>query len=163
MQLKDWLLLFIPIIFDGFLVWIFQYIIKKRMEQQTTFKVLREEIFKTYIEKITQAIYACHNLYSVQAKTTDNKESLENLFAALDTLRVHVVELYSYFNIYKVILSTNKEVLSRHSVLKNRFEEWTLNWNNIEIQVSFVRDCEVMLQGIMDEGLKYIYGIRIRE
>lgn len=122
MELKDWLLLFIPIIFNGFLVWIFQYIIKKRIEQQTTFKALREEIFKTYIEKITQSISACHNLYSAQAETTvDNNETLKNLYLALQNLRTHIAELYSYFNIYKVILSTNEDVSSKHNVLKNRF------------------------------------------
>lgn len=34
MELKDWLLLFIPIIFNGFLIWIFQYIVEKRIEQK---------------------------------------------------------------------------------------------------------------------------------
>lgn len=58
MELKDWLLLFIPIIFDGFLIWIFQYIVEKRIEQQITFKTLREEIFKTYLEK-NHAINFC--------------------------------------------------------------------------------------------------------
>lgn len=70
------------------------------------------------------------------------------------------MELYCYFNTYKIILSTNKNVLIKHDVLKTRFEEWSSNWNNTEIQVSFIHDCEDMLQGIMDEGLKFIYGIR---
>lgn len=161
MELKDWLLLFIPIIFDGFLIWIFQYIVEKRIEQQITFKTLREEIFKTYLEKITQSISACHNVYSAQTEATVNdNESLNNLDLALQNLRKYILDLYCYFNTYKIILSTNKNVLIKHDVLKTRFEEWSSNWNNTEIQVSFIHDCEDMLQGIMDEGLKFIYGIR---
>lgn len=161
MELKDWLLLFIPIIFDGFLIWIFQYIVGKRIEQKITFRTLREEIFKTYIEKITQSISACHNLYSTQAEATvDNNESLNNLNIALQNLKTCIRELYYYFDTYKIVLSTNENVSSKHNVLKNRFEEWVLNWNNSEIQLSFVHDCEDILQSIIDEGLKYIYGIK---
>ncbi len=161
MELKDWLLLFIPILFDGFLIWIFQYIIEKKIEQHTTFRSLREEIFKTYLEKITQSISACHNLYSVQAEATvNNNELLNNLDIALQNLKAQVRELYYYFDTYKIVLSTNKNVLSKHTVLKNRFEEWVFNWNDSEIYISFVHDCEDLLQSIMDEGLKHIYGLK---
>lgn len=161
MELKDWLLLFIPIIFNGFLIWIFQYIIEKRIEQQITFRTLRQEIFKTYLEKITQSISACHNLYSAQSEATDdNNESLNDLEVALQNLRIHIRELYFYFDTYKIVLSSNENVKSKHIILKNRFKEWVLNWGNIEIQLSFVHDCEDILQSIMDEGLKYIYGIK---
>lgn len=161
MDLKDWLLLFIPIIFDGFLIWVFQYLIKKRIEQKTTFRTLREEIFKTYLDKITQSISACHSLYAAQADASvDNDDSLNNLDNALKNLKLHIRELYYYFNTYKVILSTNESVTSKHTVLKNRFEEWILNWDNGEIQLSFIRNCEDILQSIMDEGLKYIYGVK---
>ena len=161
MELKDWLLLFSPIIFDGFLIWIFQYIIEKRIEQKVTFRTLREEIFKTYLDKITQSISACHNLYAAQAEATvDNNESLNNLDIALNNLKSCIRELYYYFDTYKIVLSTNESVTSKHTVLKNRFEEWVLNWDNSEIQLSFIHDCEDILLSIMDEGLKYIYEIK---
>lgn len=122
---------------------------------------MREEIFKTYIEKITQSISACHNLYSAQTEATvDNNEFLNNLDFALQNLRACIRELYYYFDTYKIVLLTNENVSSKHNVLENRFEEWVLNWNNTEIQLFFIHDCEDILQSIMDEGLKYVYGIK---
>lgn len=161
MELKDWLLLFIPIIFNGFLIWIFQYMFKNRMERKETFRVLREEIFKEYIEKITQLISACKNLYAAQASAiVDDDETLENLDIALQNLKTKIKELYYYFDTYKIVLSTNGKVKSKHTALKERFEEWVLNWNDGQIQISFIRDCENILQSILDEGLRYIYGIK---
>lgn len=161
MALKDWLLLFIPILFDGFLIWLFQYIVGKRIEQKITFRTLREEIFKTYLEKITQSISACHNLYTAKSEATvGDNESLNDLDIALQNLRTYIRELYYYFDTYKIVLSTNENVLATHNILKSRFEEWVLNWNNSEIQLSFIHDCEDILQSIMNEGLKYIYGIK---
>lgn len=161
MELKDWLLIFIPIIFNGFLIWIFQYIFKNRMERQGAFRILREEIFKMYIKKITQSISSCRNLYSAQADATDdNDESLENLDVVLRNLKSDIRELYYYFETYKIVLLTNENVALKHAALKSRFEEWVLNWNDSEIQISFIHDCEDILQSIMDEGLKYICGIK---
>ena len=95
MALKDWLLLFIPILFDGFLIWLFQYIVGKRIEQKITFRTLREEIFKTYLEKITQSISACHNLYTAKSEATvGDNESLNDLDIALQNLRTYIRELY---------------------------------------------------------------------
>lgn len=161
MELKDWLSLFIPIIFNGLLIWIFQYIIKNRIERQMAFRTLREDIFKIYIEKITQSIFACRNLYSAKANTTvGDDESMKNLDVALHELRTSIRELYYYFETYKVVLSTNGSVASKHFELKSKFEEWVLNWNNSEIQISFIHDSENILQNILNEGLKHIYAIK---
>lgn len=161
MELKDWLLLFIPIIFNGFLIWIFQYMFKNRTERQEKFRILREEIFKLYIEKIAQSIAACRDLYAARADATvDNDESLKTLDTALQNLKSEIRDLYYYFDTYKIVLSTNDKVNSKHTILKERFEEWILNWDDGKIQVSFFHDCEEILQSIMDEGLKYICGIK---
>lgn len=161
MELKDWLLLFIPIIFNGFLIWLFQYTYKNRMEQQATFRALREDIFKKYIEKITQSILACKNLYSAQSDAKiDNDKSLKKLYIALYDLRMSIRELYYYFETYKIILSTNDNVASKHDILKKRFEEWVSNWYDFATQNNFIHDCEDILQDILNESLKYIYGIK---
>ncbi len=156
MELKDWMLLFIPILFNGILIWGFQFKLKYDFERKETYRKLQEQIFNTYVEKISKSIESNRKVISAVVNKEEDDCLKENIY----DLRDDIQNLIYYYEMYVVILSTNDNVVNEYKKLKTKSQEWMENWNNNNIQISFLNDCKKMLQCIMDECLKYIYGIK---
>lgn len=156
MELKDWILLFIPILFNGILIWIFQFMLKSFFEHKEFYKKLREQIFNVYIEKLSECIELNRKVTFSVVNSSDNNDLEQNIYKLRDNIR----NLLFYYEMYTVILSTNDKVANEYSKIKIRYMEWIENWNNNNIQISFLKDCGIILQSIMNECLKYIYGIK---
>lgn len=139
------------------MIWIFQLAIKNKIDRQEAFRTLREDVFKKYIDKTTESISSCRNLYTVVANPGENNAALE---LAIQDLRKNIRELYFYFETYQVILTTNDKVAAKHKILKEKFEEWCSQGNDVKALISFMQNCKELLQNILNESLKYIYGIK---
>ncbi|MFT9232521.1 MAG: hypothetical protein ABF515_07825, partial [Bifidobacterium sp.] len=151
----------IPIVSNGILIWVFQFMVSEKLNSEKEFEKLRQEIFSEYLSKIQCAITSMRNLYTAQGEAKANEaESRAELDNAVQSLRANVREIYYYFEDYKVVLGTNAYVASQHRVLQERFENWVINWEDSDTFMDFIHACEDMLHNIMDATLHRIYGSR---
>lgn len=156
---KDWILLLVPIISNGLLVWFLQHMIQLWLKRNEKCSDLRDDIFREYISKIIKAKSACRALSTArgEAKITNDLSALDN---AVITLRSTILELCEYYDDYAAVLSTDRRVQKEYIILKNRFEQWVFNWENVDIACDFLKDCEMILQDILDRCLTHLYRIR---
>jgi len=160
MEIKDWIVLLIPIFSNGFLIWMFQYLINKRQEHVDRYSKLREEIFRDYLKRVEAAIIIFKEITVAQGRAHDDptETNLEILGESFTKLKRTILAVVEYFNTYKIVLSTSNEIEKAHKNLYSAFSEWVLS-NDPTVYLDFYKNCESLLQNIMDLTLKYIYGI----
>ncbi len=158
--MKDWAVLLIPIFSNGFLIWMFQYLISKRQEHVDRYSKLREEIFRDYLKRVEAAIVVFKETTAAHGNAHDNptKTNIKVLADSFTKLKRTILAVAEYFSTYKIVLSTSNEIEKAHANLYSAFSEWVLS-DDPTIFTKFYMNCEPLLQNIMDLTLKHIYGI----
>lgn len=160
METKDWIILLLPIFSNGLLIWMFQYFVNRRQNRSDRYNTLREEIFRTHLQKIEVAIRS-YNEFSVAVgafKDDRSKVRRDEWNRCYSILRRNVLEVWEYFKLYEVVLSTSAQVAQAHKNLNDAFEKWVLA-NDPDVEFDFCKRCEGLLRRVMELTLEYIYGV----
>lgn len=161
METKDWIILLLPIFSNGLLIWMFQYFINRRQDRSDRYHTLREEIFRTYLQKVETTIRS-YSAFSVAASSLasnqlkENRDELNSSYAALVR---DALEVWEYFKMYEVVLSTSAQVAQAHRDLNDTFERWVLS-DDMSVALSLCKNCEDLLRRVMKLTLEHIYGVR---
>ena len=91
MDRKDWILLIIPVILNGGLIFIFQNIIKIRIEKLTKKNLLKDEIILEFFKELQKL----NKLFiDVNIEAQKNPESIPLGLTKIENLIVYIIQIY---------------------------------------------------------------------
>ena len=91
MEWKDWILLVVPIVMNGIILYIFQVLINKKIERKNKRNEVRDEIYLTFI-KIIRDLNSCFIFSDSEVRNeTDIKRKIEEIAKK-------VIAVYKYCN-----------------------------------------------------------------
>lgn len=114
MTQKDYILLFVPILFNGVLIFIFQNIIKNKLERSNKRNALRDEILLKFFKELQNL----NTLFiDVNVKAQNNPESIPTGLKKIVDLILSIIQFYDT-NTYDLV------------EFKNEYEAFNNAWNN---------------------------------
>ena len=158
MEGKDWITLFVPIAFNGVLIWLLQKVFENRQVKKERFYQLQEEIFRDYIELLDQTLTIQRSLIHTMYPILD----IDKFPQACVEFGQAVELLIFHYEKYEVIFSMNDSVISNYDRLKIMFNAWLsdLDENSPEsIGVEYIEGMRECIQNLMSSCLKHIYGV----
>lgn len=111
---KDYILLFIPILFNGVLIFIFQNIIKNKIERSNKRNTLRDEILLKFFKELQDLNIL---FITVNVEAQNNPESIPIGLKKIADLILSIIQFYDT-NTYDLV------------EFKNVYEAFNNAWNN---------------------------------
>jgi len=151
MSQKDWLMLLVPIIANGIIIFVLQQWVSRKIEHINKRDALRDNVFKTFWEQ-SQA----YNLFIVKMikEGRDNPHTLINNIYKLKDLTAEMIAYYD----------SNPSDLK---VVSSEFDKLTASWDNLAKSVSDTfggasqtQNFDVCLQAVKDANLELSKAIR---
>ena len=158
MLLKDWLALFVPIVFNGILIWLFQRILENRQVKRERFYQLQEEIFRKYIDLLDHTLTIQRSLIHTMCPSLDHEK-----FPATCVEFGQAVELLIFhYEKYEVIFSISNSVSVNYDNLKIMFNAWLQDLDSnspSSIGIEYIEGMRECIQNLLSCCLKHINGI----
>lgn len=115
MDIRDWILLLVPIFLNGILWFVYHLFIKRMIERKTKRNDIRDEAVLSFITKLQNFN---DTLIRVNVSVSGNPS---NLHSGLQQIRESVIEI-------KIFFDTNKFDLR---IIEKEYEAWIETWNNL--------------------------------
>lgn len=113
MEIKDWILLLFPIICNGFIVFLFQKMISKKIDRTEKRNALRDETLLLFWRKLQDL----NDLFIITNKNVSNGS--QNLLKGLEEIRDQVINIVQFYD-------TNSYDLK---IVSEDYTVWEKSWN----------------------------------
>lgn len=151
MEIKDWVILFIPIILEGIGIFWLQKYMSDKFDKKLEVRNRKQEVIISYQNKIAEISFIFNNMRY-------QKDMMNEVMLGLKKLDLDLVE---YFDLHKEIL---KEITEDHKMLiiyANNFINATKNVSNINFialndKMKIIRDQLYLLSSKCDQLLNSI-------
>lgn len=154
MEIKDWILLLVPIACNGFIVFLFQKLISKKIDRTEKRNALRDETLMLFWKHL-------QGLNDLFIKTNKNvANGSQSLLKGLEEIRDKVLEIVQFYDTNSYDLKT----------LSEEFAIWENSWNNFSVTLvsnsskpltrEIQRQLAVELQDVKDNTKTLIEAIR---
>lgn len=97
MEPKDWIILFVPIIFNGFLLFIFQEKYKLRLARRESQRIEQNKIWEQFYTKLQKFYIAILNFRRLETNPGEKEVSFAEVWNPAATQMLELAELYIAF------------------------------------------------------------------
>ena len=156
MEAKDWILLFVPIVVNGFIIYIFQKIVSTKFERLNKKQGLRDEAILLFWRKLQNL-----NTVFIQANVSAN-ESPNNLNTGLMEMRNNMLDIIEYYDTNIYDLGDFKDEYNCLNTSWNDFATVLQSFQNIAPTQQNQRTLGEKLQIVKENNLKLISSVRKR-
>lgn len=156
MEAKDWILLFVPIVVNGFIIYIFQKIVSTKFERLNKKQGLRDEAILLFWRKLQNL-----NTVFIQANVSAN-ESPNNLNTGLMEMRNNMLDIIEYYDTNIYDLGDFKDEYNCLNTSWNDFVTVLQSFQNIAPTQQNQRTLGEKLQIVKESNLKLISSVRKR-
>lgn len=154
MEYKDWITMFVPIICNGFLIFIFQNIITKEIARQEKKQGIRDDVLRTFWNKLQKL-----NDTFIQINVARYKDPTV-AGRSLEILQLVIVEIYQYYdtNEFDLKFLTKRYTKFQQCWLnfKNTYNEYSKKTLTKEMQI----DLGIKLQKVKEANQVLIHKVR---
>lgn len=150
METKDWILLILPIIANGVMVFFFQKVITIKLDRINKKSNIRDEVIILFWKKL-QSLNETFIQANIVTKANPNK-----LMEELEKIRISVIEIIQYYD-------TNKYDLN---ICSSEYKCWEESWNKFTKTLIEFSDSKltnkmgVELQNVKDNTQGLINAVR---
>lgn len=155
MEKKDWILLLVPIIINGGILYWFQLYISEKIKKAGARKEIVKKIYEDYLSLVDKALKSFRIALKVYVNSKGNKrEELEVSNNAVSQLRDDIRELLFYYEDYTYVIGNVEELDCKYKELYEKFSEF--NSGKSKDAITFFRNGKVLLQEILTITLRKI-------
>ncbi len=127
MEIKDWILLLVPVLLNGISVFVFQKIIGNKIDNMKKRDLLRDEIILLFWKKLQELN---DTFLETNVKVSRN---LQTLNEGLETIRDKVFGLVQYYDKNKYDLN----------IFEKEYSSWEDSWNTFVSTLVEYNNCEL--------------------
>lgn len=154
MEQKDWILLFIPIIFNGILIFIFQKIIIVALEKMNQRDAIRNDVCKDFWNQLRK-INECF----IQANI-DIQKNAKPVNECLEVIEEHILGIIKYYDCNEFDLRFLWKLVGNLSKNWDNFKKTYNNYCSIELDLKKKEELGQKLQLVKDSIQKIIKKLR---
>lgn len=152
---RDWILLLVPIVINGGILYWFQLYISEKIKKNNAKKELIKNIYEDYLVLVNKALKSfritCTILVNSKGRERQEIDTFNN---AVSQLRDDIRELQFYYKDYKYIVGNVEELACKYEVLNEEFLKF--NSGKTEDAITFLKVGEALLQDVLEITLKNI-------
>lgn len=119
MEIKDWVLLLVPILANGIIIWLFQKIFESKFERMSKRSSFRDDVIMCFYQKVQNLN---DTMIQMNVSVTSNPDSVS---VELNKTHMEVLKIFKYYD-------SNKYDLD---VFEKEFDAWKESWNTFETTV----------------------------
>ena len=131
MEVKDWILLFIPIISNGLIIFLVQFFVTEKYKKEQDKKQLRNETYKCLYNKLQLLTTGSLELYLQKQKIQEFDKDIEQKNSAMEELLIFCYSNHMAF----------KDMNFRVDDIKKSWDDLYSSWSNHRTPFFQNKDC----------------------